>query len=192
MSVLKIKIKCLPPWGANAGPPLMIRLSSRCQGHTDWLWTSWSVFLETFQECSPDLFHSLCSDKQENRASLEQFLGVRWKGLSWDTVFNLSQIKLFSIITIDGLLVIVIEKTEHRILSWGSEQYPLIIKDQSMNQNHLFCVTDAVFTQWFSLAMGGLVPKENWNWLFYHMSYSSPKDLSVLHCKMTSDIVVSE
>ena len=61
-----------------------------------------------------------------------------------------------------------------------------------MNQNDLFCVTDAGFTQWFSLAMGGLVPKENWNWPFYHMSYSSPKDLSVLHCNMTSDMAVSE
>ena len=74
----------------------------------------------------------------------------------------------------------------------GVRTVPLIIKDQSMNQNQLFCVTDAVFTQWLSLAIGGLVQKENWNWLFYHVSYSSPKDLSVLHCEMTSDIVVSE
>ena len=144
MCMLKIKMKCPSSWDTNAGPPLMIRLSSRCQGHTDWLWTSWSVFLETFQECSPDLFHSLCSDKQENRASLEQFLGVRWKGLSWDTVFNLSQIKLFSIITIDGLLVIVIEKTEHRILSWGSEQYPLIVRTRSLRTRAWIKITSSV------------------------------------------------
>ena len=42
--MLKIKIKCLPSWDANAGTPLMMRIPSQVPKPYYLLCTSWSVF----------------------------------------------------------------------------------------------------------------------------------------------------
>ena len=67
MSVLKIKIKCLPSWDANAGTPSMIRLTLQVL-RTYWLAVYMLIcfvclFLETLKERIPELLSVLCSDK---------------------------------------------------------------------------------------------------------------------------------
>ena len=56
------------------------------------VWADPISFFETLKECIPNLFDVLCSDKiqncSENHASMEQFLGVTYKAVTWAIVFS--------------------------------------------------------------------------------------------------------
>ena len=90
------------------------------------------------------MFNVLCSDKilncAENHASPEQFLRVIWEAGFWAIVLTLAPIKLFSILTIDYLLIIFIDRKNLndivkvylkpvylRILGAADQAFPLIL-----------------------------------------------------------------
>ena len=108
--------------GCNAGPPSMKGLPSQVP------WPHWSTvhvlvwFFETLKESIPELFDILCSDKMwnyaDNRASLEQFLSVIREPVFQALVLSLTQIKPFSISTIDCLLIIFTDSLLYQKAIW--------------------------------------------------------------------------
>ena len=117
-------MKCSFSWYTNAGPPLMIRHCSQASRSycTCWMCTCWSFFFFLIlRKWRPDLFNILCSEKVWNcvkslllQSSFSELSGKHFSKLA----LSLAQIKLFSIVVINCLLIIFID--QRKVWWWVS------------------------------------------------------------------------